>query len=127
VTEPADPPPATATARPGPQVPLDDASLDRLARWARRMRSGFLVAVVLLLAYGAIVAVTEPTPFIQVLALPFAAPLAIVGLLVQLGERCPRCDARVTLGPRLTLPARCAVCSVALRPDVTARPDGSGP
>lgn len=107
----ASPPP-----RPGPQVPLEPRELAKLRAWERRIVVSFAAAISLLAAWAVVLVLAPPSPFVEVLAIPFAAPLVIVGLFIQLGERCPRCGSRVSLRSRLSLPERCPQCSVSFRP-----------
>jgi hypothetical protein len=115
-TSSAKPGPDVARSQPGPQVPLDAAELGRLERWQHRIRLGFVVATALLAVWAVILLVAPDVPWLPFLALPFAAPLVVLGAVVQRAERCPRCEARVALESRLRLPERCAACAVALRP-----------
>ena len=103
-------------SRPGPQVPLEPAELRRLETWERRIRLGFVAAIALLALWAMILLVAPDVPWLPFLALPFAAPLVVLGAVAQRAERCPRCEARVTLESRLRLPERCLGCAVSLRP-----------
>lgn len=107
--------PEAVRSQPGPQVPLDPAELGRLERWQHRIRLGFGVAIALLVVWAVILLVAPDVTWLPFLALPFAAPLVVLGAVVQRAERCPRCEARVALESRLRLPERCAACSVSLR------------
>ncbi len=102
-------------SHPGPQVPLEAGQLDRLDRWQRRMRLGFVVSIALLGLWAVVLLIAPDVPWLPLLALPFAAPLVVVGAVGQRGERCPRCEARLALQSRLRLPERCPACSVSLR------------
>ena len=101
---------------PGPQVPLEPGQLERLDRWQRRIRIGFVASIALLGLWAVVLLIAPDVPWLPLLALPFAAPLVVVGAVGQRGERCPRCEARVALESRLRLPERCPACSVSLQP-----------
>jgi hypothetical protein len=104
-----------ARPQPGPQVPLDPAELGGLERWQHRIRLGFGAAIALLGVWAVILLVAPDVTWLPFLALPFAAPLVVLGAVVQRAARCPRCEARVALEARLRLPERCAACAVSLR------------
>jgi len=101
--------------RPGPLVPLEPAQVDRLRRWWRRLITGFAAAVALLVVWALILLIAPDERWLPTLAIPFAAPLVVVGALIQRSQPCPRCGRRIRLATRLALPRRCAGCGVSFR------------
>jgi hypothetical protein len=83
-----------------------------LMAWQRRMRTALLASALLLVGYAVFLVLAPDEPWVGTAAVIFAAPLVVTGALLQLSGRCPRCQGRVTMQARLSLPDRCPHCGV---------------
>jgi hypothetical protein len=99
----------------GVPEPLTPAEIAELERWRERMIRALAVSVVIFLLWLVLVYFAGDQLWVQSSAFVVAAPLVVTGLLMQVGRRCPRCEWRIGLQSRLTLPERCAVCGVSFR------------
>ncbi len=97
-------------------APLGAADLARLRRWQRNMR---LVAIATLFYLGVMVGFVSTIPieawvarWIAVLVLP---AMVIAGVVLQFGERCPRCGLLLGLQTSLGVPPTGERCGVPFR------------
>ncbi len=105
---------SNGTGKPAPE-PLTRAESERLWRYERALvRAGAMAVLLLAVGLGAAYAFGEAA-WVRLAVIAGAAALILGALMLQMGERCPRCGTRVA---SLTPPERCRNCGVAFpRPE----------
>src|SRR5262249_4102507 len=101
-----------------PARPLTQPELAELRNWERRARRWFVVAMVLIVAYGAVCALARWIPVSLILgAQAVVLGMAFVALAVHFSGRCPLCGRRIGFQSSLVLPLACEICGAVFRPD----------
>jgi NADH:ubiquinone oxidoreductase subunit 3 (subunit A) len=96
--------------------PLSEAEKRGLKAWARRTKVAFAGAMLFVLLNGVLLIVTNPAPlWLGWLSLVAAVIIVVVGLVIHLSGRCPRCGYMIGFQSPLLLPYRCERCKTPFR------------
>ena len=95
--------------------PLTPHELQRLALWERSIKRFHAAAIPVLLACAAAVLFWSDVAWLRRSLLILVLILVVIATLLQLRERCPRCNARLRTTMLLRLRQRCHYCGVPLR------------
>ena len=100
--------------------PLTPPELQRLAVWERSIKRFHAAAIPVLLACAAAVLFWSDVAWLRRSLLVLVLVLVVIATLLQLRERCPRCNARLRTTMLLRLRQRCHYCGVPLRDEFTS-------
>lgn len=106
------------------QEPLTPEELERLRRRERQTTVFHAAALAVLLLAGLGAYRHGDLPWFRGLFLALLAALIAAAAVLQLRERCPRCNARLHSKLLLALPERCRACGISFQRASTAQ-DGS--
>ena len=95
--------------------PLTPPELQRLGLWERSIKRFHAAAIPVLLACAATVLFWSDVAWLRRSLLVLVLILVVIATLLQLRERCPRCNARLRTTMLLRLRQRCHYCGVPLR------------
>jgi hypothetical protein len=93
--------------------PLTRTELQRLWRWERDMGRFHTAAIAALLVCALAIYLYSDIAWARRSVLVAVIALVAAATVLQLRERCPRCNARLRTKTLLRLPARCHFCGVA--------------
>jgi len=97
---------------PAPE-PLTPDELQRLWRWERHMVRFHAVAMTVLVLGAGAAFLWSDIAWVRRLLLGLVLAMVAAATVLQLRERCPRCNARLRTKSLLRLPARCNICGIA--------------
>jgi hypothetical protein len=95
--------------------PLNPHELQRLGLWERNIKRFHAAAIPVLLASAMAVLFWSDVAWLRRSLLVVVLALLVIATLLQLRERCPRCNARLRTTMLLRLRERCHYCGVPLR------------
>jgi hypothetical protein len=93
--------------------PLTPDELQRLWRWERHMTRFHAVAMAALVLCAGAAYLWSDIAWVRRSLLGVVLVMVAAATVLQLRERCPRCNARLRTKSLLRLPARCSICGIA--------------